>query len=354
MKKFKKLFSYIFVILFMITLLPTSLFAAGSYSAGLGSTTIYVGNSTSVNINTKNAAGKFTVTSSNPAVASVSTSSVWVDGSMDTAINVKGVKAGTSVITITPTNVSDDEYNMLTGSRSVTITVKEKSSNTGTTTSKPVTKKSLDATLKSITLENGEIDFKSDVFKYTINVDKTVTSLGVKAVANDSKAKVVIEGDENFKVGTNLVTITVTAEDGTVKVYELTVIKSKFGKGPLKDLRVVGYTLDKEFDPAEYVYSVTVSKVTKVDIEYELVDPTSTVEITGNENLKVGKNIVTVKVTQKDGTVTTYKINVELTEEAEELRQHKDTAWIIAIVFLSVTLVAETVYIVYKKKENKD
>ena len=100
--------SKIFVaLLFLLALLiiPAKIFAAGSYSASLSST-IYVGKSASLTITTTNAAGKFNVTSSNPAVASVSTGTTWVDGRMDPAISVKGNAEGTAVITVTPVLLS--------------------------------------------------------------------------------------------------------------------------------------------------------------------------------------------------------------------------------------------------------
>lgn len=350
MKKLNKLFSICLILAFMFTLLPANVFAAGSYSASVASSTVKVGKTTNLKISTKNAAGKFNVTSSNPAVARVSTSSTWVDGSsMDPSITVTGVKEGTATITITPVTVSDDDYNLITASKSVTVKVV--ANTTTNNTKKEETKKSSDATLKSITLERGSIDFKSDVTDYTVEVDKSVSSLGVKAVANDSKATVKITGDENFKVGENIVKITVTAEDGTTKVYTIKVIKSKFGLGPVLDLKVKGYEMTPEFDPAEHTYTVDVVGVNEIELEYTLKDQESTAEVIGNKDLKVGKNEVKLVVTEKDGTVTTYVITVNLFENAVE---KNNTVWMIIIIVLSVLVVAETVYIVIKyKKENK-
>ena len=319
-------------------------------------TTLTVGKSTNLVITTSKAAGKFTVTSSNPSVASVSLSSTWVDGNMDDKITIKGVKEGTATITVTPTNVSDDEYNLLTNTKSIKITVKKAStSNDNKNEDKDKTPaKSSDATLKSITLENGSIDFSPNTTKYTVNVDKTVTSLGLKAVANSSKAKVVITGDENFKTGVNLVTITVTAENGATKIYEITVIKSRYGSGPLLDLKVKGYDLSPEFDPSVTTYSVDAVGITEVELEYVLTDNNSTVEITGDKNLKVGKNEVVLKVTEVDGTVTSYKINVNVAPSQEVVEEQNNIIWLIIIIILILLVVAETAYIIYKKKkENK-
>lgn len=337
-------------ILVAVIVFPTMLNAAGSYSASLSASTIYVGGKANVIIKTNNAAGKFNVTTSNSEVAKVSTMSTWVDGSMDTTISVTGVKAGTATITITPVNVSDDEYNLISTPKYLTITVKEKSTNTVPS----VTPKSSDATLKSIELTNGSIDFKSSVTKYTVYVDKTVTTLGVKATANSSKAKVEIIGDKSFGAGTNVVMIKVTAEDGTVKTYEIDVIKSKYGSGPLLELGVKGYEIVPEFDPSKFDYALTVIGESELEVEYTVVKSTTKVEVDGNTNMKLGKNVITVTATEDDGTVTVYTINVTVNKSAADIEKDNDLVWKIIILILVLLVVIETVYIIVKRnKEDK-
>ncbi len=53
--------------------------------------------------------------------------------------------------------------------------------------------------------------------------------MDIKAIAEDSNARVEITGNEDFKTGDNTVVITVTAENGDVNVYKITVNK-KSGK----------------------------------------------------------------------------------------------------------------------------
>lgn len=356
MRKFKKILAVVTVLMLVLTMLPTDVIAKGSYTAYASKSTITVGKTTSLIISATKAAGKFAVTSSNPSVATVSVSSTWVDGStMDDNITIKGVSAGTATITVTPTNVSDDEYNLLTNTKSIKITVKKAATTTTTTDDKKEeTKKSSDATLKSLTSSVVDIDFSKDKTNYTVNVDKTVTSLGLKATANNSKATVKITGDENFKTGENIVKVLVTAEDGTTKTYTITVIKSKYGSGPLLDLRVKGYEISPEFDPSRLTYSVDVMGLSSIEVEYELTNKDSKVSIEGADNLQIGKNIVKVIVTEKDGTVTTYTINVNVAASADEVEESNNCIWIIIIIILLILIIAETVYIIVKKKkENK-
>lgn len=354
MRKFKKLLGIVTVLMLVLTTLPINVFAleigekVGSYTAYAAKSSITVGSSTNLVITTSKAAGKFAVTSSNPAIAKVSASSTWVDGSsMDGKISIKGMAAGTATITVTPVDVTDENYNFLTNTKTIKVTVKKASTTTTTTTTK-----SSDATLKSLTSSVVDIDFNKNTTKYTVYVDKTVTSLELKAVANHSKATVKITGDENFVVGTNLVTVKVTAEDGkTTKTYEITVIKSKYGSGPLVDLKVKGYELSPEFDPARFKYTVDVVGKTSIEIEYVLADQQSTVEIEGADNLQLGKNEVKVIVTEKDGTVTTYIIEVNVAASADEIKESNNMIWIIIIIILVVLIAAETIYIVIKRKK---
>ena len=360
MRNCKKIFGILTVLMLVLTVLPLNVFAlevgpkVGSYSASASKTTITVGSSASLKITTKKAAGKFTVTSSNPKVAKVTASTTWVDGStMDTKINIKAVAEGTATVTITPTDVSDENYNFLTNKKSIKITVKKASTDKTTTTEnkKTETKKSSDATLKSLTSSVVDIDFSKDKTKYTVYVDKTVTSLGLKAIANNSKANVKVIGDENFVTGTNLVKVVVTAEDGTTKTYEITVIKSKYGSGPLLDLYVKGYEISPEFDPARYKYSIDVVGVTSVEVGYVLTDKDSKVEIVGADDLKVGKNEVKVIVTEENGAVTTYTIEVNVAASQAAVEESNNLIWIIIIIILVLLIVIETVYIVIKKKK---
>ena len=122
MRKTKKV-----IILMLIMILALSTFsivkAAGSYSVSTSANSVNIGSTISLTIKTTNAAGKFSVTSSNSSVVSVGTSSVFVDGS--SSVSLKAQAAGSATITITPQGVADDEYNMITAPKTVTITVKE-------------------------------------------------------------------------------------------------------------------------------------------------------------------------------------------------------------------------------------
>ena len=352
MNKLKRIFSVLFILAIILTAMPQKVYAAGKYSASVGSTSITVGKSVRLTIKTTNAAGKFTVTSSNPSVVKVSSSSTWVDGSaMDPKITLKGLKEGTATITITPVNVSDDEYKLLTNKKSFKITVK-KASTTTTTDKNPTTTtpKSSDATLKSLTATAADLAFNKDTTNYAVTVDKTVDTLGLKAVANDSKATVKIEGDKDFVVGTNTVTITVTAENGTKKIYTVTVTKTATAEAPLTDLGVKGYELNKEFNPEQLEYSIDAMDVTSVEVEYTTLRPTTKVEVIGHDNLKEGRNQIKVIAITDKGITTVYTINVNVSKAPAAVVEKNNTMWLIIIIILIALVAIESLYIMVQDK----
>lgn len=188
------------------------------------------------------------------------------------------------------------------------------------TTEKPEDK-SKNSALKELTLLQGTLtpEFSKDITEYTVQVGTDVTELQLDAIPEDEKAKVKVDGNTDLKDGENKVTITVTAEDESTTVYTLTVNKTDETKdvGPvLSKLEISGATLSPTFSPEVYSYSVNVPiGTTSLDITAEAEDEETTVEITGNTDLKEGENLVTIMVTKGEGEeqqVTTYQITVNV------------------------------------------
>ena len=101
------------------------------------------------------------------------------------------------------------------------------------------------------------------------------------------------------------------------KLYEGTKVEEK--QGLLKDLYIDGYEKAFDFDENIKSYYLTVKKgTTSVVVKYVLSNQDATVEITGNENLKVGINEVVVEVTDEDGNKKEYIIYVKVDGEEEK------------------------------------
>jgi hypothetical protein len=67
--------------------------------------------------------------------------------------------------------------------------------------------------------------FDSSVTEYSTIVDSTTTRLIISAISQDSNAKVEIEGNQDFIIGSNDVRIIVVSEAGTKKEYTIHVVK---------------------------------------------------------------------------------------------------------------------------------
>lgn len=77
--------------------------------------------------------------------------------------------------------------------------------------------------LKTLEAKGYEIKFDRDTLEYELSVNNDVKSLDITAIAEDSRSRVEITGNENFKTGKNTVIITVKAENGDVREYKLIV-----------------------------------------------------------------------------------------------------------------------------------
>lgn len=82
---------------------------------------------------------------------------------------------------------------------------------------------SKDNTLKSLIVEEYDINFKKETLEYNIEVENIVDSIKVEATTNDKKATYEITGNDKLSVGPNTVEIKVTAENGDEKIYKINV-----------------------------------------------------------------------------------------------------------------------------------
>ena len=85
--------------------------------------------------------------------------------------------------------------------------------------------------LKSLAIEGFAINEKFDknVLDYTATTDYEHETLNIIATAEDENAKVEIKGNENLKIGENVITITVTSsETKDIKIYNITVTRKDF------------------------------------------------------------------------------------------------------------------------------
>lgn len=353
------------VILIIIITMLSKVYAAGSFSVSASSTSIYVGNTTTLTIKTSDCAGKFTVTSSNSSVATVSSSSVWVDGTTTVTITAKA--NGTANIVVTTQDVSDIDLNDVKGSKSVTVTVSTKQTSTSnntssakpntstsskpsssnTSTSNKVNNKTNTQTSVQSTLSNNAYlkefrvdipgitpDFNKNTFNYALTVEESVNNLNVTAVPEDSKASVSISGNTNLNLGENTINVKVTAEDKkTTKTYTINVTKVQDvqkSNAFLQNIIVTDIEMSPSFSKEIFEYDLGCVTLDRITLSAFAENENATVQIEGNENLVLGENLIKITVTSENGNVNkiyTLKVIKEEENVAETEPESADKAF---------------------------
>ena len=160
-------------------------------------------------------------------------------------------------------------------------------------------------------------EFSSDVTEYDLTVGEDVESIEINAVADDNAANVEITGNDNLLMGLNTVEIKVTAEDGTEKTYTIYVTRGEVDPLGLSELTIEGYSLSPEFSSDVYEYTLDIPDLSVTSLNVNAISnmENATVEITGEDNLIQGENIITILVKSEDGENTvTYQITANIHE----------------------------------------
>lgn len=216
----------------IITLLLTSFFlpmnalAAGSITVSTTKLNITKGKSASFAITANNAAGRIDISSYDPSVASVSNSSIFLDMQSST-ITVAGNSAGTTIIKVQATDATtyDDEDISLT-TYSITVNVTDPTNSTNNNNSNNTNNLSKNNKLKDLIAEGFEL-VKIDNNNYTLSVSNDVTSVNIKAIAEDNKAKVSGDGSHDLKIGENVIDLVITSESGLKNKINIKVIRKE-------------------------------------------------------------------------------------------------------------------------------
>ena len=246
------------------------------------------------------------------------------------------------------------------------------SSNKSTTTST----KSTNANLANLGINpNDFTGFKSGTTTYNVEVENNVTEVTVYAKAQDSKAKISGTGKKTLEEGKNALNVVVTAENGTTKTYTINVTRKasdenkeekpkeetteqkeeiKEVKG-LSELKIAGIEMTPKFNPEVFSYTVNyVGNDTKLNITTKTGDASATVEITGNEDLVEGDNLINILVTDKDGKVYTYQVTVKKSLSNQNEANGQLNIKNIIIIAVIVILVLGIIIFVVKKIRNRN
>ena len=322
---------------------------AASLSISTSKSSVSPGESFTVTVSVSGGAGYVSATASN---GSGSMGSTFLDNASKSFTCTAG---SSGRVTISASGViadySTENDEQKSASKTVSIVQPNKntggnsnggSSNGGNTTRKPNTnnstkptetkeeKKSTDSTLSSLSIAEGAItpEFNKDVKEYAITVPNEVTKLNITATPTDSKATVSVTEYEELKEGENIITISVTAEDGTTKT-DYVIKATRQRKELALEKLIIKYTnqngelvevpLTPEFISNIYEYSIETLEywVKSLDIEALANIEGATIEISGADSLKEGENVITITVKNK--------ITMEPQEEGAEPTEQEET-----------------------------
>lgn len=222
--------------------------------------------------------------------------------------------------------------------------------------------KSNNANIKSLTIKgNDDSDvvlspvFNPGVYDYEATVASNVKTVSITPILEDAKANAVISNNANeeLKAGEdNKITITVTAEDGSKKAYNINIKREALtSDATLKNLEIEEIEKFK-FDKDKFTYNVKIGKnVKSLTIIYELSDENSTVNIEGNSKLKNG-SVVKVIVTAQDGTKKVYTLNIQKETNSKKkvanVAAEKNPLIILGLSMTAFALVGGIIYVAKK------
>ena len=194
-----------------------------------------------------------------------------------------------------------------------------------------------DSSLKILRLsEEGIVpEFLPDIKDYYFVTNKDFTNLNITAIPNNSDANVRINGNENLKQGLNKITIDVLSKDKTRKsTYTINLSKTKNienANANLETLAIENVYLEPIFDTNTLNYKASVSNnIENLNILAVPENINGKVEISGQNNLKEGENIINIKTIAPDGTsFRNYQVIVHkrtLKEEEEYKKEQTSNA----------------------------
>ncbi|HOO68041.1 MAG TPA: cadherin-like beta sandwich domain-containing protein [Bacilli bacterium] len=176
-----------------------------------------------------------------------------------------------------------------------------------------LTEESTNNKLSSLSLSYGNIEFKSNINKYTISIPNSVNSITISAKLQDSSASFVSgygPRTVSIKVGTSSIYVKVKAEDGSINVYTIGVIRSDGTDSDnlLSDIELsVG---NIEFDPIITIYNFSVSsEIDNIEV-LPITDSTLATYTVSDTALELGENKITIIVTAENGSEKVYELIV--------------------------------------------
>ncbi len=295
-----------FLIIAIILFLPQIVLAAPSASISTNASSIEKGKSVTATVTlTDTAAWNIKITGSGAATCSQRQADVTSDGKSTTkkfTLSCKSVSEGTITFTVTGDITSGSGQ------------TKDVSMNKQVTVTPP---KSSDNNLKDLKVDGATVSgFSGSKTSYTLK-DNSGTSISISATANDSKASVSGTGTKSLKYGKNTFGVTVTAENGSKKTYNIIVNKPdpRSKNNNLKSLAIDKGTIEFNKNTTSYLVKLE-HEINEITITASVEDAKARISGTGTKTLKDYVNEFKIVVTAENGSTKTYVVKVARKDEA--------------------------------------
>ena len=177
--------------------------------------------------------------------------------------------------------------------------------------------------LSSLEVEGYNINpyFNKNNSTYTVIIPRDVSSIDINAEPEATGAIVRISGNTKLTKSENTVSIRVTAEDGTSKVYTINVLKEPEVNLKLTSLQIEGVDLEPVFDSDIFYYTSSLedTELKSLNVNALANEKNANIEITGADNLIDGENLINVIVSnEEEKTVYQVKLDVDMLGEKEK------------------------------------
>lgn len=285
------------IIIILSLLFPTIVNAAGGISVSTRSVNVEPNGSKSFTISASNAAGRVDITNSNPSVATISSSSEFLDNN-SVSVTVTGKSVGTTIIKVITTDVATYDLEEVRTTYTITVTVSNPSTTKQTTTTTTTTNRK--TTTRKTT---------------TLNSITTSTIMNTTTTSYAETTSAILETTKNIQ--NNKI-------NGTIK---------------LDEFRVIGYDLKEE--NGKYILNID-DKVDEIYVLASSKDKSVSINGAGIIDIK-NKNRVVIEVSKNE-------INNKYIIEIE--KKKSNTPYIIAMLIVIIVILLSYILIDWKKSKN--
>lgn len=211
-------------------------------------------------------------------------------------------------------------------------------------------KKTNNANLSNIKIDNIDFEFNKETLEYNLEVENNIENIKIEATLEDNKAKLEGIKEQKLVVGENIINLKVIAEDGTEKTYIIK-IKRKDNNAYLTNLEISN--IDFKFDKKTLEYELIIPRnIEKITITGLSESSLATIDGLGEYDLLKDENIIKIIVTAEDKTTKTYIIILK--KEPKKFFEKMNVWIIMGISIALLTIIIFVIIHIIKKRKNLD